>query len=219
MSSQRTIRTVLSLPVVATLMFAFVESARANTVIFSGGTLTAEPGGWYQYVEDGVAFGIYGDPPDFVTYDVDGQSGTAFEIGYNNEVLISLVDGGTFNLNSVVLLGGGSTSFYAYNSAGSLVGADDPGATGGFYDSEDTAGDRYDVYNLGIGNPEAWDNLSLIRWYGYIGNGDDGNAAITDFNFTPNSAVPDQPVGLVLFGAILLCMCLGSGLSRRRRLA
>ena len=57
MNSQRTMRTVLSLAVVATLMFAFGESARANTVIFSGGTLTAEAGGWYQYVEDGMAFG------------------------------------------------------------------------------------------------------------------------------------------------------------------
>lgn len=132
--------------------------------------------------------------------------------------MIYLVDGGTFNLNSLVLLGGGSTSFYAFNSAFNLVGADDPGARGGFYDSEDAAGSRYDIYNLGIGNPAAWDNLKEIYWYGYIGNGDDGNAAITDFNFTPNSAVPDQPVGLILSGTVLFGTCLGSGLTRRRRL-
>jgi hypothetical protein len=217
MNSQRTIRPVLSLQVAAALIFALVEPARGNTVVFSGGTLTNE-NGWYQYVEDGLAFGIYGNPPDFITYDVDGHSGTGFELGYNNEVLIYLVDGGTFNLNSLVILGGGSSSFYAYNSAFNLVGADDPGATGGFYDSEDTAGDRYTIYSLGNSNPAAWDNLQQIDWYGYIGNGDDGNVAITDFNFTPNSAVPDQPVGPILFGAVLLGMCLVSGWTRPRRL-
>jgi hypothetical protein len=166
----------------------------AATVTLEGGTLVGN-----VYTENGLQFALYGDA-HFTPF----AGGTALTIGTAADVIISLVGGGPFSLDSLLTLGPNYTGLYGWINGSDFHSGGNNNNGGG----AGSAGPVADVsIDLSAINPTTlfpltydsrWGQIVVIDFCGYCVTAFGAAGGIDNVNFSVASETP-LPAALPLF--------------------